>query len=93
MVGRAQALHPSRALTSRGIVATTIAMILAIIIITPHRLGQWFNELAVWIRDLGPAGMAICCCMVGKSSTCTEECQAQHQSLHRIHRSLGFRRA
>jgi hypothetical protein len=49
----------------RGIVAINIALLIAVLIITPHRIGQWMNDGAVWLRGLGPVGMLICCCLVG----------------------------
>jgi len=39
-----------------------------IVIITPTRIGRWANDLAIRLRDMGPAGMAILALMVGASA-------------------------
>ena len=36
-----------------------------IIIITPARIGEWLNDLAIRLRSMGPWGMAILALMVG----------------------------
>jgi hypothetical protein len=55
-------------LMCRGIGVLNIALIIAVIIITPHRIALWMNDLAVWIRESGPIGILICCLLVGKST-------------------------
>jgi hypothetical protein len=41
-------------------------IILAIILITPKRIGQWFNNLAVSLKDLGFLGMVLISLCVGE---------------------------
>ncbi len=41
-------------------------IILAIILITPKRIGEWFNNLAVSLKDLGFLGMVLISLCVGE---------------------------
>ncbi|RXK38968.1 hypothetical protein M231_03698 [Tremella mesenterica] len=43
-------------------------MLAAVIIITPSRIGRWFNSVALSIQSLGPWGMLVCAAMVVLSS-------------------------
>ena len=51
----------------RAVTIIQIIVVLAIIIITPHRIGRWFNELSIKLRAMGFGGMLFCALLVGKS--------------------------
>lgn len=48
--------------------ALHVVIFAAIAIITPSRIGRWFNDFAVWIRSLGAWGVVVCGLLVGMST-------------------------
>jgi hypothetical protein len=61
-----QTAHPAVELTSHRIIAGLhIFVLLLVIIITPTRIGQWFNALAIKIKGMGVPGMFLCGLFVG----------------------------
>ena len=42
-----------------------VGILIAVIIITPTRIGQWFNTLAGHLRDMGVGGVFLCSLFVG----------------------------
>lgn len=55
-------------LTLLRILATINLLILAaVIIITPARIGQWFNSLAISIKGMGWKGVVLCNIFASKS--------------------------
>ncbi|RSH95018.1 Tlg2-vesicle protein [Saitozyma podzolica] len=51
-----------------AVAALHVVIFAAIAIITPSRIGRWFNEFAVWIRSLGAWGVVVCGLLVVLSS-------------------------
>ena len=50
---------------SRGITFLHFFFLGLIIILTPTRIGSWFNSFAIYLRSMGAGGMAILALMVG----------------------------
>jgi hypothetical protein len=48
------------------VTAINIAVITAVIIITPRRIGHWFNEFGLAIKGMGVGGMFLCGLFVSK---------------------------
>lgn len=46
-----------------------VAVIIAIILITPRRIMQWFNDFGLRIRGMGVGGWFLCTLLVGASSS------------------------
>lgn len=46
-----------------------VAVIIAVILITPTRIMQWFNDFGLRIRGMGVGGWFLCTLLVGKSSS------------------------
>jgi uncharacterized membrane protein YdjX (TVP38/TMEM64 family) len=49
-----------------GVAAVQVIAILALIIITPTRIMQWFNNFGLRIRGMGVKGWFLCILLVGK---------------------------
>lgn len=63
----ARASQKERGLTSfrSAFLALNLGIILAVIIITPHRIAQYMQDFADWIREMGAWGMILLFTMVG----------------------------
>lgn len=55
----------TRRANNRTVLLINGLIIAAIIIITPKRIGHWFNNLAVGLKDMGFLGMVLISLCVG----------------------------
>lgn len=53
-----------------------LLIVAVVLIITPTRIGQWFNSLALSIKGMGWKGVVLCNIFASESQSCSE-CQSE----------------
>lgn len=67
MVGHSPLLILNHLTLLRILAAINLLILAAVIIITPARIGQWFNSLAISIKGMGWKGVVLCNIFASKS--------------------------